>query len=295
MNHHDQFMPVQFLSPKELASAIGVSESSLKRWVDLGRLTVQRTTGGHRRIPIDEAVRFVRAEGYSVHDPICFGVACCGQVAHAEELQQAIYSALVAGNAQQCQSLVTTAYLYGMTVPAICDGPLTKSLIRIGELWQHGDDGIAIEHVASCIVIQVIENLRQKINRVDNNALVAIGGGSIEQHYLLPSLMVAITLQDAGFHSINLGANTPDGAVLAAARQHKPALVWRSISGVIRPEQVANEVCQLAEELGPIPLIIGGSDVHKLHLGCAKRVHVISNLCELGAFARAMTLTKTPT
>jgi excisionase family DNA binding protein len=285
-------MPVQFLSPKELASAIGVSESSLKRWVDDGRLTVQRTVGGHRRIPVDEAVRFVRAEGYSLRDATCFGVACCGQAAQTEELQEAVYLALIDGNAQQCQSLITTAYLSGMTVPAICDGPLTKALIRIGELWHHGDHGIAIEHVASGIVLQVIENLRQKIKRVENNALVAIGGGCSEQHNLLPSLMVGITLQDAGFHSINLGANTPDGAVIAAAKQRNPSLVWRSISGVSRPEQVANELCELAEELGPIPLVIGGREVHKLHLGCDKRIHVIGNLCELGAFARAMMLTK---
>ncbi len=288
-------MPVQFLSPKELAAAIGVSESSLKRWVDDGRLTVQRTAGGHRRIPIDEAVRFVRAEGYPVRDSVCFGVACCGQVVETQELQEAIYSALVAGNAQQSQSLVMTAYLSGMTVPAICDGPLTKALFRIGELWHHGDDGIAIEHVASGIVVQIIESLRQKIKRVENNAFVAIGGGSCGQHNLLSSLMVGITLQDAGFHSISLGSNTPDGAVLAAAKLHKPSLVWRSISGMTRPEQVATELCELAEKLGPIPLVVGGRDVHKLHFGCAKHIHVISNLCELGAFARAMTLTKTPT
>jgi MerR family transcriptional regulator, light-induced transcriptional regulator len=290
--HHGRFMPVQYLSPKELAAAIGVSESSLKRWVDVGRLTVQRTSGGHRRIPVDEAIRFVRAEGYSVRDPACFGVACCGQTADVEELPEAIYQALISGNAQQCQSLVTTAYLSGMSFPALCDGPITQALSRIGELWHHGPEGIAIEHVATNIVVQVVENLRQKIKRVDDQALVAIGGGNSDQHNLLSSLMVGVTLQEAGFQSVNLGPNTPDAAVLAAANQHKPALVWRSITGVNRPEQMAADICRLAEQLGPIPLVVGGREVHKLHFGCAKRIQVINNLSELSAFARAMMLTK---
>ena len=48
------------LSPRELAQAIGVSESSLKRWADAGQIRVARTAGGHRRISIADAVRFIR-------------------------------------------------------------------------------------------------------------------------------------------------------------------------------------------------------------------------------------------
>ena len=46
------------LSPREVAVALGVSESSVKRWVDLGELAALRTAGGHRRITRAEAVRF---------------------------------------------------------------------------------------------------------------------------------------------------------------------------------------------------------------------------------------------
>ncbi|HEX9106572.1 MAG TPA: MerR family DNA-binding transcriptional regulator, partial [Longimicrobiales bacterium] len=52
--------PASYLSPRELAEAVGVSESSLKRWADRGVLAVERTAGGHRRIPLGEAVRFIR-------------------------------------------------------------------------------------------------------------------------------------------------------------------------------------------------------------------------------------------
>ena len=64
----------RLLSPKELADAIGVSESSLKRWADAGRLQVARTEGGHRRIPIAEAVRFIRDTGAVVVRPDLLGL-----------------------------------------------------------------------------------------------------------------------------------------------------------------------------------------------------------------------------
>jgi len=62
------------LSPKEFAEAIGVSQSSIKRWTDEGRIEAARTAGGHRRIPIAEAVRFVRETGASVVQPQALGL-----------------------------------------------------------------------------------------------------------------------------------------------------------------------------------------------------------------------------
>ena len=65
----------QSLSPRELGQAIGVSESSLKRWADEGRIKFARTTGGHRRIVLTEAVRFIRQAGMPVLRPHLLGLA----------------------------------------------------------------------------------------------------------------------------------------------------------------------------------------------------------------------------
>src|SRR5262245_52765982 len=62
------------LSPRQLADAIGVSESSLKRWADAGKLAVSRTEGGHRRITMTEAVRFIRDTGATVVRPDLLGL-----------------------------------------------------------------------------------------------------------------------------------------------------------------------------------------------------------------------------
>ena len=62
------------LSPKNLAQAIGISESSLKRWADDGQIRVMRTAGGHRRIAVEEAVRFIREIGIPLVQPDALGL-----------------------------------------------------------------------------------------------------------------------------------------------------------------------------------------------------------------------------
>ena len=67
-------MSADLLTPKDLADAIGASERSVRRWLDAGTVKVTRTAGGHRRIALEEAVRFIRASGQQVVRPEILGV-----------------------------------------------------------------------------------------------------------------------------------------------------------------------------------------------------------------------------
>src|SRR4051812_8816651 len=51
------------LKTTQMARALGVSISTIKRWVDSGALRASRTVGKHRLIRLDEAVRFAKAQG----------------------------------------------------------------------------------------------------------------------------------------------------------------------------------------------------------------------------------------
>ena len=282
-------MATAFLSPKDLAAAIGVSESSLKRWVDSGRLAVQRTAGGHRRIPLQEAVRFVRAEGYRVQDPVCFGVLCCGDKDEAN-LEQVLFSALVAGDAERCRALITTAYLAGASVASLCDGALRSAMCRMGELWRHGEEGIAVEHHATSICIQVVEQLRQFLPDARSDAPIAVGGGTSEDPYMVPSQMAGVVLTECGYRAINLGPHTSNNVLLAAVTKHRPVLVWRSLTSITDIDAVGADLRDLARQLGEIPVVVGGRHAPAAAIAAGAHVHVVGSMCELGAFARALVL-----
>jgi excisionase family DNA binding protein len=51
------------LKTRQVARALGVSVSTIKRWVDSGNLQAARTVGKHRLIRVSDALRFAHAQG----------------------------------------------------------------------------------------------------------------------------------------------------------------------------------------------------------------------------------------
>jgi excisionase family DNA binding protein len=63
----------ELITPKQVARAIGVSESSLKRWCDRGLIPTVRTAGGHRRLPISGVLSYLRETGHEMVRPELLG------------------------------------------------------------------------------------------------------------------------------------------------------------------------------------------------------------------------------
>jgi excisionase family DNA binding protein len=70
-------------TPKQVAQALQVSESSVKRWCDRGLIRTDRTVGGHRRIPLDNLLEFLESTNRRVLDPAAIGLTV--QSRQAEE------------------------------------------------------------------------------------------------------------------------------------------------------------------------------------------------------------------
>ncbi len=222
---------VCFLSPRDLGHAIGVSESTVKRWIDGGRLRVMRTPGGHRRIPIGETIRFIREQRCDIDRPELLGIEP-GTVESGlagEALAAPLTTALEAGDEAQARRLVTGAFLAGQAVADLGDLAIRPALQRIGELWRHGDDGIAIEHHAVQILAGVLERLRAMLPHPGPDAPTAIGAGPSGDPYHLPSAMAALVLAERGWRTMNLGPDTPRAAFLSALGRHRPKLAWCSV------------------------------------------------------------------
>ena len=170
----------QSLSPRQLARAIGVSESSLKRWADEGRLSVHRTVGGHRRIPIQEAIRFSRDGGFPILRPDVLGLpdlnaaraerdgrsqvdASGNALDSASDLGDYLFQKLRAERADEVCAILIDAYLSGQSVAGLIDGPIREAVYRIGRLWREHANGIFLEHRAIDILIQSLQFIRAMI------------------------------------------------------------------------------------------------------------------------------------
>lgn len=276
------------LSPKDLAAAIGVSESSLKRWADAGKITVARTEGGHRRIPMAEAVRFIRESGAQVVRPEVLGLAEVAAAANEGEAgDDALYDQLIAGHAAEVRGLVLGMYLRGAPLAEIFDGPIREAMLRIGELWQHDPSGVFIEHRATDVCLQAIAQLRALVEAPVDGP-IAVGGAPASDPYLLPSQLVSTLLASEGMRPVNLGADTPAASLREAMERLQPRLVWVSVSAPPRPSlgRDLEELAAACLATGAL-LVIGGRESWALPPPPPGATR-IGSMVELASFVRRM-------
>lgn len=287
----------QLLSPRELANAIGVSQSSIKRWADDGLIRATRTAGGHRRIHITEAIRFLRENDAVLVQPQILGLPETTHVgrgpADLDSATEELTEYLRLGAGAESRGLLLSLYLSGFSIAQIADGPLREAMATIGHLWtEDRDEGVFVEHRATQICLQACHELRTLLPDHFEGPL-AIGGAPPGDTYQLPSLMVATVLAEEGYRAVNLGPETPTATLLQAATTKEPRLLWLSISGGADYSGLTRD---LAESLLPalaergIAFAIGGRAFGNLDLRRLDhpRLFTGKTLAELVAFVRGL-------
>lgn len=282
------------LSPKELGAAIGVSESSLKRWADSGRLQVARTAGGHRRIDRTEAIRFVRSQGFALERPGILGLEDIDAVSAGPDMDDpatALHAALSNGDAERARGLALARYVEGMPLALIVDRMIAPAMRAIGDRWRHGEEGIMIEHRAADICSQILDRVRS-LGVVGPDRCTAVGGGPVDDPYVLPSLMAASVLASEGWNEINLSANTPATVLARAAAESRATLVWIAFStqdGAERVRQVTGDLRGALADAGLEPgIVIGGPTLNAVTSINIPGVYHARSMTELAAFAQGL-------
>lgn len=276
---------MRLISPRYLAAALGVSESSLKRWVDAGKISAARTEGGHRRIELAEAVRFIRESGTPVQRPELLDLP---EVAAAGG--DRLYDHLLAGDTPAVRGWLFARYLEGQTLAQIADGPIKSAMHALGDLWRHDPQGIFVEHRATAIMLQTVAQLRSMVTEVPANAPLALGGAPAGDPYLLPTQLASTVLEEAGLRTINIGPETPADAFEQAVLAHKPKLVWLSVSTALAPARARTYTRWLESLPSSITIAIGGQEAATLAVPArAHRLATLEQLAELASGTRRST------
>lgn len=212
-----------------------------------------------------------------------------------ESCAERLFLHLRAGAAEQARGLILSLYLAGQSVAAIADGPIRLALQRLGEMWKHDSAGIFLEHRATEICVQAVQHLGL-LMQPHAGDLVAVGGGAVRDPYLLPTLLASTALRSEAVQTVNLGPNTPFEALHEAVQQHRPALVWLSVSHVEEPRKLEQELARFAGLLADagVMFVLGGQALHKLHVVHGENIHIGQSMAELAAFAKGLRAAKAP-
>lgn len=282
---------MRLLSTRELANALGVSESSLKRWVDAGRIAASRTEGGHRRIELTEAMRFIRDTSAPLVHPELLDLP---EVAVAREKGERLVQYLAAGDAVGARGFLIGRYLEGASVADLADGPIREAMHALGELWRHDEGGVFVEHRATDICLQAVAQLRGMIPDPRPDAPLALGGAPSGDPYLVPSQLAAIAITEAGLRAMNLGPETPVHALRHAVVSHRPALVWLSVSSALTPQRARTYAAWIAGLPASTSVVVGGQQAATL-TGLPARVHRVPSIAALVDVAIAVRDSRTGT
>jgi len=251
----------KLFSPKQVARALGVSESSLKRWCDRGLIDTRRTGGGHRRITLSGVCRFLREHDQELVHPDLLGLpATSGRgrrcLARAREH---MLQAIRRGDEEACREVILDLYLAGFSIGQLCDEVLAEVMRRVGDRWQCGDLEIYQERLACEFLGRALEDLRQVLPTPEPGAATAIGGAPEGDPYTLAGRMVELVLRAAGWQAVSLGSSLPFSTLSQAVRQRKPRLFWLSVSSIDGEEQFLGQYEQFhTEAVKGTAIVIGG-------------------------------------
>lgn len=222
----------KLISPKQVARAIGVSESTLKRWCDRGLIAMTKTAGGHRRMDVDSVVQYLRDSGHAIVEPELLGLpAAVGQTSWTlNRARERICAALVSGEESVARQVVFDLLLAGHSVTAIFDDAVAPALHQIGEQWDCGDVAVYQERRSCEICMRILRELRTTVLTAAPSAPLAIGATLEHDIYTIPVTAAEVVLRSVGWQATSLGSNLPPDTLAQSIRETRPRLFWLSVS-----------------------------------------------------------------
>jgi len=284
---------IQSVSPRDFGRAVGVSESTVKRWVDQGHLVSTRTPGGHRRISAVEALRAIRTMQLPLRDPVILGVSdLVGDYAQPLAVPgEALHAFIASGEAKLAYQVVIGEYMRGSSIWEIADQLIRPAMHRIGQEG-HGPSAIYVEHRATQIVLEIARSLQILATGEHKPIQVVIGGASGDP-YQIPCVLISGVIAEAGANPVNLGPDTPASVFLQSLDNiDTPDLIAISVSVVDDVAELSsglNQVVHAAAERNCL-VAIGGRAVGDLSLNPLPCLRIHTSMASLAKEVRSLAL-----
>ena len=224
-----------YISTREVADLLTVTDTTIKRWTNSGKLKCVKTLGGHRKYLLSEVENFAKENNISIT-----GITTPLRKDQREQLGFALYSK----NMDKAADIIMEEALQGdregtfesllylvknrMKLADIVDDIIRPAMEKIGYLWETKKLGIEQEHLATDTIKTALARIvvhfpRQK----EKNIKVLLACAEGETHDLgLQAL--AYELELGGYSIHYLGASTPFKALINSVKTVKPDYIFIS-------------------------------------------------------------------
>jgi hypothetical protein len=266
-----------YFSPKEVGEALGVSESSVKRWCDAGLIDNQKTSGGHRRVLISGVIDFVRRKNKKIISPEILGLRFLKLPKSLSDLRNLLLMMAGEGDVNGCRSLLASLYADRWGLEEILDKvvlPAVDSSRHSASVGHYrAASGIAASPDFSTsrsngfdpptwdCLRKSLKTFKSDIPRSQPKDLVAMGShlGDLDSEMI--SLGIELILHEMGWNvPAQPLSQSPEGLILVAMT-HNPALFYACLSSDLENDpEMSNIVIamnRIARELtAGVPVLI---------------------------------------
>ncbi|MFN3190906.1 MAG: helix-turn-helix domain-containing protein [Aureliella sp.] len=282
----------EHLTTRQVAEALSVSESSVKRWCNNGVIPTVRTVGGHRRIPLSTFLKFLEDTDRTVTAPIAGIIERTVSepvTAFSGDPRSLFHDALSSGEESKCRELLTAAYASKESIAWLADEFIASTMKAFGDEWSCGDLEVYQERRGCEICSRLLYEFRRLIPEPPENGPLAIGGAPEGDLYSLPSQIVELVLRECGWRAMNLGSNLPIPTLAAAVAEHKPRLLWLSVSHLDDRERFVRQYQEMCRDLpAETMVVIGGRALDDEIRPNLEYTGHCDNMQQLSSFAKAL-------
>ncbi len=150
---------------------------------------------------------------------------------------------------QAAIDLTRTALLRDLIVPLFKE---------IGKLWQGGSLKIVNEHMATTVTRNFLLNMLRSIETQDSAPKIVVAT-TVGQWHDVGALTVALTAAENGWQPVYYGPNLPAEEIATGVKQNSAVAVAISITHLLNPHMLMNELRKLARYLDQnVVLFVGG-------------------------------------
>ena len=285
----------KYLKTLQVAQALGVSVSTIKRWVDLGMIQAVRTAGKHRLIPYSEALRLARELGVSETNFLLMSNAAGGAELEdqIEQICELLEKMLRESRAEEARTLLRSMHASGWTGARLADQVIRPVMGRLGHSWKMGLLDVYEEREASHILTTSLVELAERVGKVESEDAPLALGASIEgDTYILSTLIGELVLRELGWRVRNFGMNVPLRSLANACLRYRPRLVFLSINYLVDEERFLREYRAFHEvaTMIDVAVIVGG---HALKPALRSRMVYASfgeQMAHLAEFAKRLSV-----
>lgn len=274
-------MKTSYISTREVAAMLSVTETTVKRWTDSKRLKCIKTLGGHRKYVLKDIEDFAGKNNI----PISGVTAPLSK----EQFKKAGY-ALFSKNMDGVIEVVLEEALQGdrdglfelfiyltknrVRFVNLIDEIIQPALEKIGFMWEKNQLSVGDEHLASDTIKTALSRLFVHLPRQKKKNIKVVCACSEGEYHDIGIQALAYELELSGYTMHYLGANTPFRSINTIIKKEKPLYVFLSTTSptvsdaeIFRNIKRIEQICKENDS----KLILGGiyyQKFDKKSIGC---------------------------